>query len=134
MNSRFRLKIAYQTMKDYWKTTIILTLLFMVMGVMYAGMYPAFKDMLSDMAQDFSESMGWLSGIEDMSSYVGFLNVEMYQIFWLLILGILLGFISASLISKEIEAKTIDLIMSNPVSRIQIVFEKYIGGERKKNG
>jgi len=51
----------------------------------------------------------------------------LYTIFWLLILGIILGFIGASSISKEIEGKTIDLLMSNPVSRKQIVFEKFIG-------
>ena len=55
------------------------------------------------------------------------INLEMYQIFWILILAILLGFISASQISKEIEGKTIDLLMSNPVSRKQIVFEKFVG-------
>lgn len=59
--------------------------------------------------------------------YVGFLNIELYQIFWLLILGILIGFIAASLISKEVETKTIDLFMANPISRKQIIFEKYVG-------
>jgi ABC-2 type transport system permease protein len=43
------------------------------------------------------------------------------------ILGILVGFIAASLVSKEIEGKTIDILMSNPISRKQIVFEKFMG-------
>jgi len=62
-----------------------------------------------------------------MASYIGFLNVELYQMFWLLILGILVGFIAASLVSREVEAKTIDLLMANPISRKQIVFEKFVG-------
>ena len=122
-----RFRIAFQTMKDNWKITIILTLLFMGMAVMFAGMYPAFKEVLADMAPAYMESMNFIPGIEDMASYVGFLNAEMYQMFWMLILGIIIGFIAASIISKEIEGKTIDIFMSNPVSRKQVVFEKYLG-------
>jgi ABC-2 type transport system permease protein len=97
------------------------------MGAMYVGMYPAFKDTLAGMVEGFSDTMGFIPGIEDMASYVGFLNVELYQIFWVLILAILIGFIAATLISKEIEAKTIDLLMSNPISRKHIVLERYLG-------
>ena len=122
-----RFRIAFQTMIDNWKITIILTLLFMGMSVMYAGMYPAFKDVMADFVPGFTDSMGFIPGIEDMASYVGFLNAEMYQMFWMLILGIIIGFIAASIISKEIEGKTIDILMSNPVSRKQVVFEKYLG-------
>lgn len=127
MNSLLRFRITFQTMKEYQKITLILTLLFMGMAAMYAGVYPAFKDMMADMAESFSEGFSFVPGVEQMDSYVGFLNIELYQIFWILILGILIGFIAASIISKEIEAKTIDLFMSNPVSRKQIVFEKYLG-------
>ena len=130
MNIRdiFRFKIAIQTIKDYSKITIILTLLFMAMAAMYAGMYPAFKDTLTEMVEGgMSENYNFLEGASDMATYVGFLNLELYQMFWILILGILIGFIAASIMSKEIEGKTIDLLMSNPLSRKQIVFEKYIG-------
>jgi ABC-2 type transport system permease protein len=115
-------------MKDYWKITIILSLLFMGIAIMYSSMYPAFKDVMADMIETgFADSFSALRGAEDMGSYVGFLNIELYQIFWILIFGILIGFISSSLISKEIEAKTIDLFLSNPISRKQIIFEKYVG-------
>jgi len=127
LNQFFRLKIAIQTMKDNWKISLILTLLYMGMAVMYAGMYPAFKEIMADIAPGFMETMGFIPGIEDMASYVGFLNAEMYQMFWMLILGIIIGFIAASMISKEIEGKTIDILMSNPISRKQIVIEKYLG-------
>ena len=123
-----RLKIAFQTVKDNWKTTLILTLLFSGMAAMYAGMYPAFKDMMADMNQSGAlDQFAFIPGYQDMASYVGFLNIEMYQIFWVLILGIILGFIAASTISKEIESKTIDVLMSNPVSRKQIIVEKFLG-------
>jgi ABC-2 type transport system permease protein len=99
----------------------------MGMAAMYSGFYPAFRDTMEDMAESVSEQFSFIPGAQDMASYVGFLNIELYQIFWILILGILIGFLAASIIAKEIEAKTIDLFMSNPISRKQIVLEKYVG-------
>jgi ABC-2 type transport system permease protein len=123
-----RFRITIQTIYDHWKPTLIITLLFSAMFAMFAGMYPEFSDMLVDMQESGSwEQFTFIPGIEDMASYIGFLNMEMYQIFWVLILGLIIAFISASLISKEIEGKTFDLLMSNPVSRKQIIFEKFLG-------
>jgi beta-exotoxin I transport system permease protein len=122
-----RFRIVYQTVIDHWKTTIIITALFGAMAALYSSIYPSFKDMMPDFIDGFSDSMSWLPGIEEMGSYVGYLNVELYQIFWMLILGMIIGFIAASIISKEIESKTIDILMSNPVSRAQIIIEKFLG-------
>jgi ABC-2 type transport system permease protein len=128
MNDILRFKIAIQTIKDYWKTTLIVTLLFVAMAAMYTGMYPSFKDLLTEMMQSgSSDAYNFLPHADQMHTYVGFLTIELYEIFWLLILAIIIGFIAASSITKEIEGKTIDLLMSNPVSRKQIVVEKFIG-------
>jgi len=128
MNDVFRFKIAIQMIKNHWKTTIIITLLFMIMAVGYAGMFPAFEEAIIDMMDsEFYESFNFFPHADKMHTYVGFLTLELYTIFWLLILAIMLGFIAASSISTEIEGKTIDLLMSNPVSRKQIVIEKFVG-------
>lgn len=124
----FRFRITIQTIKDYWKSTLILTLLFSGMAALYAGMFPAFEEMMVEMGESGAlDSFAFIPGYEDMASYVGFLNIEMYQIFWVLILGIIIGFLAASSIAKEIESKTIDILMSNPVSRKQIIIEKFLG-------
>jgi len=123
-----RLRITIQTIKDYWKSTLILTLLFSGMAALYAGMYPAFEDIMIDMGQSGAlDPFAFIPGYQDMASYIGFLNIEMYQIFWVLILGLIIGFLAAASIAKEIESKTIDILMSNPVSRKQIIFEKFLG-------
>ena len=123
-----RFRIMFQTVKDYLKSTLILALLFSGMAALYAGMFPAFEEMMIDMQESGAlDPFSFLPGYEDMSSYVGFLNVEMYQIFWVLILGLIIGFLAASTIAKEIESKTIDILLSNPVSRKQIIFEKFLG-------
>ena len=41
-----RFQITIQTVKDQWKTTLILAILFGSMAAMYAGIYPSFKDTL----------------------------------------------------------------------------------------
>lgn len=128
MNDMFRLKIAVQTMKDHWKVTIILMFLFMVMAAMYAGIFPSFEQSLIDMMNsEFIESFNFFPHADQMHTYVGFLTLELYNIFWLLLLAIMFGFIAASCVAKEIEGKTIDILMSNPVSRKQIVVEKFVG-------
>ena len=129
INRILRFRIAIQTIKDYWKTTLIFTLLFAGMSAMYSGMYPSFKDALIEMMKSgaFDSFEQIFRGAQEMDTYIGFLNVEMYQIFFILILAILFAFIAASIISKEIESKTIDLLMSNPVSRKQIIIERFIG-------
>jgi ABC-2 type transport system permease protein len=117
-------------MKDNLKITLILMGLFGVMGFAYSAMFPSFKDFLNQMAESggLDPFTSWLGPAAlDMNTYVGFLYLEMYQIFILIILAIIVGFIAASLVSKEVESKTIDLFMSNPVSRKQIIFEKFIG-------
>lgn len=128
INQIIRFRLTLQTMKDHWRTTLILTFLFSGMAALYSGMYPAFEEVMLDFSQSGAlDQFAFIPGYMDMASYVGFLNIEMYQIFWVLILGIIIGFIAASSIAKEIESKTIDILMSNPVSRTQIVIEKFLG-------
>lgn len=130
LRQTFRFQIAFQTVKDNWKTTIIFTLLFGAMSTMYSGFYPQFKDFMMTLADDPEMANFFLAfggGSGDVSSFIGFLNLELYSIFFVLILGIIIAFVASSSITKEIESKTIDLLMSNPVSRKQIIFEKFIG-------
>jgi len=128
MNDILRFRIAIQTMKEYWKTSIIITLLFVMMTFMYAGMFPQFEESLLEMMQaGVLEDYTFMAHADQMHTYIGFLTLELYDIFLLMILAIMIGFVAASSITKEIEGKTIDILMSNPISRKQIVFEKFIG-------
>ncbi len=125
-----RFRISLRTIKDNMKGTIIFALLFSGMAAMYSSFYPQFKELLADMAKDpdVQQQFGaFTGGTGDFASYIGFLNLELYSIFFVLILGIIIAFIAATIISKEIESKTIDLLMSNPVSRSQIIIERFIG-------
>ncbi|KXB02851.1 hypothetical protein AKJ43_00310 [candidate division MSBL1 archaeon SCGC-AAA261D19] len=121
-----RLRIAYETVKENLKTTLVLSLIFMGVAAMYVSFLPSFKGSLEELMRNFPE-MGFIRGFESFASYPGFLNAELYQIFWMLILAIIFSYIAASLISKEIEGKTMDILLSNPIPRYRIVLEKFLG-------
>ena len=61
MNNEFRFKITFQTIKDYWRTTLIITFLFMILTALYAGMFPSTEEALLEMKdsgllEDLSQS------------------------------------------------------------------------------
>ena len=123
------MKIAIHSVKTSWKGTVILLLAFSGLLFMVMSIYPNMKeslDMWADSLPGFALSAFGRSGL-DLSLVEGYLNVEFYQWGWVLTLGIYFAFISSSLISKEIENKTIDMLLSNPVSRARIVLEKFLG-------
>ncbi len=120
----FRLRIAWRTVKEKWKMTALLTFIFAGFSAMYTAVYPAFEEILDQMTE---MPLGFIRGFESMGTFSGFLNVELYQIFWILILPTLIAYIAASLVSEEIESNTIDMLMANPISRSRIVLEKFLG-------
>jgi ABC-2 type transport system permease protein len=117
--------IACQTARENLRATLTLSLVFMVMAVMYAAVYPSFKDSMGDLLENSPEMP--IRGFESSATYPGFLNVELYQIFWVLILALVLGYFAGSLVSKEVESRTMDMLLSNPVPRYRIVLEKFLG-------
>lgn len=126
MSFRISFRIAYETVKENLKTTFILSLIFMGMAAMYASFHPSFEGSLEELMKNFPE-MGFIRGFESFASYPGFLNATLYQIYWILILAIMFGYIAASQISKEIEGKTMDMLLSNPIPRYRIVLDKFLG-------
>ena len=123
------MEIAIQSVKNSWKGTLILLLVFSCLAVMVLSIYPGMKesiDMWVDNLPEFALTTFGRSGLE-LSIVGGYLNMEFYQWGWVFTLGLYFAFISSSLISKEIENKTIDMLLSNPVSRARVVLEKFCG-------
>jgi len=124
MTSRSKFRLAWKTVMDKWKITVFLTVIFVGFAALYTGIYPAFEDMLEGFA-DFP--FEFIRGFEYIDTFPGYLNMELYQIFWILVLPILIAYVTASLVSEEIEGNTIDMLMSNPISRKKVVLEKFLG-------
>jgi len=124
MGEKKRLRLAWETAKGKWKLSLIITIIFVGFAALYVGMYPSFEDMMGQIAE---MDLKFIRGFSSLGTYEGFLNMELYQIFWILVLPVLIAYVAGSLISEEIESGTIDLLLSNPISRKRIVLEKFLG-------
>ena len=95
------------------------------------GIYPSISQSATDI-QSYIESLppevsrafvgdaSWYTTIE------GFLSAEMYQFVVLLLLGIYFAYAAASTIAAEVDDGSMDLLLTQPVSRTRIVVGKYL--------
>ncbi len=60
----------------------------------------------------------------DFTSFDGFLSMEAFGLTGLVICGYI-GFLTASFLAGEIEMKTIDLLLAQPVTRVRLVIDRY---------
>lgn len=122
------MKILAKTLQEKSRGILILTVFFLgfslygvaVVSTASEEFRSAFDEMLDTPTfKAFAKSVSTLTTIE------GLLVVELYQ--WMI--GLLLaGYVvlfAASFVSGEIEKKTMDLLLANPVSRTRILLEKY---------
>ncbi|EMA52874.1 ABC transporter permease subunit [Halococcus thailandensis] len=96
-------------------------------GTMFVAIAPSFTDL--DLASLFAELPKQLTeglGIKSMNTLPGILAVELYQVGWLLVLGIYLAYNAASMIAGEIESGRIDSLLAAPVSRTRLAGEEFL--------
>jgi ABC-2 type transport system permease protein len=96
-----------------------LTLMFPSMDITSAEVISAnwpqlMKDMFGDPIFGFTDIYGWL-------------QLELFHITFWAIFGIFASFLAANIIAKEYENRTIDLILSTPISRTELIVNRLIG-------
>jgi ABC-2 type transport system permease protein len=64
-------------------------------------------------------------GMQSIGSIEGWLGGQIYTFLWLLGLGIYFAYASAAVIAGDIESDRMDLLLSFPVSRSQLLVEKF---------
>lgn len=60
----------------------------------------------------------------DYSDIRGFISV-LWSMWWVLLIGLYIGYTSVNTISKDYEERRMDVILSKPISRRQYLFEKF---------
>jgi len=112
------------------KSLILWTSIVAGMAALMLMLYPAFKDafsqleeMLSIYPEEFLEAFGMGEGGLDMSDFYGWFGVEGY-LFVNLIGGSYAAILGGSILSKEEDDKTIEFLLSKPISRSRILFGK----------
>ncbi|QWB96286.1 ABC transporter permease [Mycoplasmatota bacterium] len=114
------------------KSLILWTVIVAGLAGLMLFMFPAFKDafdqledLLAIYPPEFLEAFGLGEDGLDMSNIYGWFGVEGY-LFVMLIGGSYAAILGSSILSKEEDDKTIEFLLSKPISRTQIIFGKAI--------
>jgi ABC-2 type transport system permease protein len=64
--------------------------------------------------------------LDVIATIEGFMALELYWFGWLLVLGVYVAYSAASAVAGDIEAGTMDALLAAPVSRWQVLLEKFL--------
>lgn len=123
------MKVFVKTLREKSRGILILMVLFLGFAIYTAAMFPAMgEDMLKnlDRVLDIPAFKAFGKSVSTLTAIEGLFVVEIYQ--WMIEL-LLAGYVvlfAASFVSGEIEKKTIDVLLANPISRTRILLEKYL--------
>jgi ABC-2 type transport system permease protein len=127
------LPITWRTIKDKRISLTIFTLATVGMLWVYVGMFPGIQresQKLTEAFKSYPEAMLKAFNIEslDFSKLENFVAMEQYSIIWpLIVLFLLISFAGTSL-AGEVEKGTVESLLSRPVSRSRVFFQKYLAG------
>ncbi len=100
--------------------------------IRHPGVYPSFKDAGSQLEQSLSNlpdaALQLFGGSADFFSPVGYLNSQIFFLVLPLMLTMLAVALGASLIAREEQSLTIELLLARPVSRNRLLTAKIIAG------
>ncbi|HUY85344.1 MAG TPA: ABC transporter permease subunit [Candidatus Dormibacteraeota bacterium] len=94
--------------------------------------YPTFKDSAAQLAKSFASlpkaALQLFGGSSDFFSPIGFLNSQIFFLMLPLLLTMLAVSLGSSLIAREEQDMTIELLLARPVSRGRLLAAKITGG------
>ncbi|MGA9401087.1 ABC transporter permease subunit [Haladaptatus sp.] len=115
------------------KGTIALAVLMSLMAVLYAALFPSIKSSgasidtyWNNLPPAMKAAFGASGGGFSLTTMSGFLAIEMYQFFWLLLLGIYVAYIAGNLIAGDVERDRMDILLATPISRSKVLVEKFL--------
>lgn len=96
-------------------------------GVMFVALAPSFTDFdLKAIFANFPAQLTEGFGIEAIGTLPGLLAVELFQVGWVLVLGLYLAYSAASMVADDVEMGRIDTVLAAPVSRTRLVGEEFL--------
>lgn len=79
---------------------------------------------IEDVFEELPPAMMEAFGIETLSTIEGFLGAQIYNFVWLLGLGLYFAYVAGGIVAADIENDRMDLLLSFPISRSQLLVEK----------
>lgn len=125
--------IFLRQLKDRRMLLLIYVVAIVVFLWMYIGFFPSFKDQtanLEELLKSFPESLSKAMNfdIKSFTTIEGFISTEQFSFVWpIMLIFMVVGF-AGSAFSGEIEKGTIEILLSQPISRIKLFFGRYLAG------
>lgn len=122
-----------RTIKDRKLVWFIYIITACVFILMHTSIFPSFKDQqidISKMMESMPEGFVQAFGLDDydMSIYENYIAAEEFTLMWPLLLIILAISTAGSAIASEIEKGTIEILISQPISRTTLYISRYLAG------
>jgi ABC-2 type transport system permease protein len=120
---------------DKWRSLLIYIGSSLAFSEMYVALYPTLKDQLENLEgfleafpQEFMEAFGFTAETMSFATVESLMATEMFSFIWPIILIILVVGLANHSFAGDIEKGTIELTISQPISRIKIFLSRYLAG------
>lgn len=125
------LAITKRTIKINIKKLLIYLAVSILLTWMLVAIYPSFSENSQEMVDSYPREAFEFTGIdadEFLASLEGFIAAEHYSIMWPIIMIVFVVSYATSTIAGEIEDGSIELLLTQPISRISVFLSKYVSG------
>ena len=126
------LEIAEYESERRIRGALVVAAILGVLSVLFVSLFPSiassgvdFEAYMESLPPAMQAAFGAIGGLA-FTTIEGFLAVELYQFFWVLMLGIYLAYQAGGLIAGDVERGRMDVLLAAPVFRRRVVVEKFL--------
>ncbi len=120
--------VVLHTCQEHAAFGLVLFILFSGVASISFSAYPLFFRNAAWVFSGFDDALSALARSDAwQNSVLGFGSLFFYQWFLVPVGGCILGYSASLLLSQEISAQTIDILLSTPLSRKELAFAKFLG-------
>ncbi|MBN1630041.1 MAG: ABC transporter permease subunit [Thermoleophilia bacterium] len=114
--------VAAHDLRRRWRSLVLWGVILGALGALYVGLYPTMSTMLEEYMEQAPESMqGYFGEMTGPITIEQWLGMEFLNMFVPVVLPFLVMIMGARAIAGREERKTLDLLLSNPLPRRQVV-------------
>lgn len=107
------------------KGSLLLTGIIAITAAFFLAVFPGIQAEAEEFAEAFPDYLLGLLGLEDLTTLEGFAAGYIYPVAIILLVGIYVAYTAASMINEDVNARRMDLLLSNPISRESVILQKF---------